>query len=213
MTPLPEVDNFVQITTFAMAAGVGLALCLLYDLFRIARLLRPPSKTGLFVQDVLYWLVSAVVVFCFLLVRCDGGIRFYAMLGLVLGWLACHLTVSRWMMRLSRRLVRALRGVARWIKRHFFRPIARLLRGIGRICVKLLKKMLHLLKKIPKFFKKCLQRHNKVVYNQHSLDGEECTFPSSGQNGGHPPDDVNYQRGPGHHESRRKKKEKRKPVH
>ena len=85
MTPLPEVDNFAQITTFALAIGVGLALCLLYDLFRIFRLLWPPSRLLLFFEDVLYWVLSALVVFCFLLVRCDGSIRFFAVLGLILG--------------------------------------------------------------------------------------------------------------------------------
>ena len=210
MTPLPEVDNFAQIATFAMAIGVGLALCLLYDLFRIPRLLWPPSRLLLFFEDVLYWVLSGLVVFCFLLVRCDGSIRFFAMLGLFLGWLGCHLTISRWIYRVSKKLVRALRAVARWIRRHIVRPIARLLRWIFRGFAWVMIKLCNFVKKLPVFVKKCLQRRKRVVYNQHN---------SQDVSGGLPPDvpktdykrDALHKRGSGKHESRRKKKEKREP--
>ena len=207
MTPLPEVDNFAQITTFALALGVGLALCLLYDLFRILRLMWPPSRLLLFAQDVLYWVLSAVVVFLFLLVRCDGGIRFFAMLGLALGWLACHLTLSRWIYRVSKRLVRVVHRISRWVKRRILRPLARWIRRIFHALGRLLKKLCNILKKVPVFLKKCLQRRKEMVYNQHdSMDNSNLASP------GIPARDVNIREVQGSHESRRKKKKKRKPV-
>lgn len=210
MTPLPEVDNFAQIATFAMALGVGLGLSLLYDVFRLFRLLWPPSKLLLFFEDVLYWVLSAVSVFCFLLVRCDGSIRFFAMLGLLLGWLVCHLTISRWIYRLSKRLVRVLHKIARWIRRHIFRPITRLIRGIFRVLARLLEKLCNILKKVLDFVKKCLQRRKRVVYNQY--DSEDSLVRAAPTDLLSPARDANIRGVQGSHESRRKKKEKRKPV-
>lgn len=209
MTPLPEVDNFAQITTFALAIGVGLALCLLYDLFRILRLLWPPSQLLLFFEDVLYWVLSALVVFCFLLVRCDGSIRFFAVLGLILGWLGCHLTISRWIYRVSARLVKALRAMARWIRRHIFRPIARLLGWIYRLISRTLKKLCRLVKKVPVFLKKCLHWRKRVVYNQHNTQEDPDDAAQNASQRDDTPHAL-HKKGSGFHESRRKKKEKRK---
>lgn len=95
MTFLPEVENTGQLLTFLLASAAGAVFCLFYDFFRVWRKISPPSAVLAFFQDILFWVLCAFAFFCFLIVRCDGQIRIYALLGALLGFFAFRKTLSR----------------------------------------------------------------------------------------------------------------------
>ena len=97
-----QVDAAAQGLTFALAAGVGAALCLLYDLFRVLRLCRRPGRVGAFAQDLAWWAAAALATYGLMLVRCKGQVRVFALLGEGAGFLAARLTLSKAVMESQR---------------------------------------------------------------------------------------------------------------
>ena len=151
-----QVNLSGQILTFWIAAAVGVGLCLFYDLFRLARLVRRPSRGGAFFQDLLWWAVAAVVTYGLLLVRCKGVVRSFALLGEAAGFALCRGTLSRWILAIARPTVAFLRRVGR-----------RCRRAMGAFWAPRKKRIAALAKKIAEFLKNLLKRLRHLLYNFH----------------------------------------------
>lgn len=89
-----EINSLIQAENFLYSVAVGTLLCLFYDVFRAFRAERVCGAVEIFVQDILYWLISAVFVFSFLLVTTNGELRGYAFFGIAVGFFVCRLTLS-----------------------------------------------------------------------------------------------------------------------
>lgn len=150
-----------QTITFLLALAVGAALCLLYDVFRILRIGFRPGTVAIFVQDILYWLLCAMVTFCLLIVRCSGEIRGYALLGELLGWIICHLTLSVVIVGVADGIFRFLR----WLKRLILRPVRAFSRFFRKHLRHFRKFLWKLIKNTAKGVKKLLKRIYCLVYN------------------------------------------------
>ena len=200
MTPLPEVDNLTELATCLWGLGVGAALCLVFDLLRCLRLFCPPRRGALFWQDVGYGVFCAPVIFGFLLVRCDGCLRLFPLLGLTAGWWLCRLTLSRAVVAAGRRLATLWRRLCGWWSRRITGPVKR---AEGRFCrfmckktAAAVKKLKKRSKKVPFSLKKLLHWPQGIVYNQHNYS--EYTLP-----GPESPPVPRQKRGKRPHESRR----------
>lgn len=156
-----EISLADQTLTFLLSLLGGAVLCLLYDLFRIFRLSRSTSRVGLFVEDVLYFVLCGFLTFCFFIVRCSGEIRGYVLLGELLGFVVCRCT-------LSALLLCAAKYVYRFIRR-LFALLARPLRALARFLRKKTGPMMGCLGKLPNFalqtVKKLLKAPRSLVYN------------------------------------------------
>ena len=160
-----EVNAAGQVASFWIAAAVGVALCLLYDLLRIIRSLKRPGYTAAFVQDVLWSAVAAMITYIVMLVECSGAVRFYIFAGEALGFLACRLTLSRAVMFLSQPAIKALKSVYKFLKTKIISPLAAFVSKIAAF-------IFGHAKKIPIFLKKHLKRIMQLVYNRHKYKSD-----------------------------------------
>lgn len=131
---------------------MGGILCFVYDLFRVDRVLFKRSSIFVFLQDVLFWVISAFVFFSFSVVFSNGQIRGYLLFGTALGFLIFRLTISRliWF------LVRPLKKFIKILKKKYNQLLEKLLFCI----VKVVKRAKILLKKI--FFNQKI-KNNKII--------------------------------------------------
>lgn len=81
-----------------MCLALGALLALLYDGLRLLRLLFHHWSWLVDVEDLLYWLLTAWLVFRTLFYFNQGALRAYAFFGLLLGVIFYALTMSRWVM-------------------------------------------------------------------------------------------------------------------
>lgn len=91
-----------QYTAFFYSLVIGVGLGVVYDIFRITRLLFPKSFFLTFFQDILFWIISLVVTFFFSLVYNNGELRLYIIIAEILGFLAYYFTFGRvvfWLFR------------------------------------------------------------------------------------------------------------------
>lgn len=90
-----ELNNFGQASSAAFAMLLGVLISLFYDLFRIDRLIFKRSVITICVQDIIFWSVTAFLLFCLFLLTTNGIIRIYILFIALIGFIICRLTLSR----------------------------------------------------------------------------------------------------------------------
>lgn len=84
----------MQMIIFAFSCILGAGLGILYDIFRIIRMVINSKSIGIFIEDVIYFILSGVITFIFVLKINSGESRFYILAGEGIGWIAYHLTLG-----------------------------------------------------------------------------------------------------------------------
>ena len=143
-----EIHSSHQLLTFLFAIVLGLLFCLLYDIFRALRVAVHFSNIAIAVQDILFWAVCAFLNFLFFLARTSGEIRLFVIIGIVIGFLVCRVSVSRI-------IFPALCFV--------FKKTRSFLRLINRGYAALLSRFLHLSRTLGSFFAKRYQNIKNLI--------------------------------------------------
>lgn len=161
-----EIYLAEQVTVFAEALLVGAALGLLYDVFRITRIAFPTASGVVFAEDVIFFVVCAVVTFFFGLTVIDGALRIFLIFGELFGAVLYYFTIGKLVMGISKKIIAGIKAVIRFLIKWFFRPIWV---AIYQISVFLMRPFAFL----GKIFKNILQKakfdlkvKRKVLYNQ-----------------------------------------------
>ncbi len=79
----------------------GMAIALAYDIFRIFRKAVKTSSAVTYVQDLLYWLIAAAIMFLTVYYSNDGQLRAYLFAGAIIGVILYALLLSNIIMRSS----------------------------------------------------------------------------------------------------------------
>lgn len=83
-----------QLAVFAFAAILGLFLGIINDIFRFIRFCGFSSKLSIFVQDIVFMAVCAVLSFLFAVAYNQGEIRFFTLCGELLGLLVYRYSIG-----------------------------------------------------------------------------------------------------------------------
>lgn len=129
-----------------VAILVGVGLFFLYDLFRIFRRIVPHGNVWIGVEDFLYWIICTGSVFVMLYQENDGMVRGFALGGVVVGMLLYYMLLSKFIIRVNVLVLKKILGILGKIFGFLFGPIWRLLKKIGRIIRKELKKFVRAVK-------------------------------------------------------------------
>lgn len=90
-----------EMRLFLVCMLLGAVLALVYDLIRILRMLFHHKDFLVDVEDLLFWLFTAWLVFRTLFAYNRGALRGYAFLGLFLGFLLYAFTFSRILLKMA----------------------------------------------------------------------------------------------------------------
>ncbi len=151
---MSEITFADQTVSLLLAAGIGAVLCLLYDVFRLLRLALSSGRVAIFIEDVLWFFLSALVTYMLCLARCKGEVRGFIIIGEVLGFLLWRISASRGIMHIMKPAIKAGKRLSHRLEskmKAVLRPIAgKAAEKIAKIkakCKKILKKHLH--RRIP----------------------------------------------------------------
>lgn len=127
---------------------LGIGMIIFYDIFRILRRLIPHKSVFISIEDMLYWIVCAVLIFLMLYKENDGIIRWFSIAGMTGGMFLYNGTISSCVTT----------GIA-WILEKIIKLISWILRMISKpflyICIKCNKIGGHTLGKVTKH---CVRR-------------------------------------------------------
>ena len=154
----------LQAVLFMKVCGFGFLLGMLYEVFRVLRILLTKAKYVVF-WDLLYMTVCAILTFLFLLTYGNGVMRTFCFFALIGGWTVYYLTlgkVTEGIIDLSliriKRLFKFLKMFVLCPIMKFFELLKRPFKSFRQICIKFLKKVL-------KKFKFHLKFTNRMLYN------------------------------------------------
>lgn len=127
-----------ELQFFAFSLLRGILILLIYDLIRIFRRVVPHGAAAIALEDILYWLLTAFLIFQLLYRENDGTIRGYALLAVGLGMLVYYRTLSKF-------LVNALAWILNKILSFLLKPVRVVCRKIvqvSRVAARFYKKKL-----------------------------------------------------------------------
>lgn len=90
-----EISVSGQVAAFLFSLVLGAVLSLVYDIIRVTRKIGLDSFAQVFIGDVLFFSVSAVVVFIYLVGVTNGEIRGYVIFSVAIGFALYRFTVGR----------------------------------------------------------------------------------------------------------------------
>lgn len=91
---------------FLLSTIMGAGLGILFDVFRIIRIVFPfaAKKSAVFAEDILFMLISGAAVFLYAAVMCRGQVRFFCVIGAFLGFLLYITAVGNVIIGVLRRI-------------------------------------------------------------------------------------------------------------
>lgn len=116
----------------------GIIIGLLFDIFRILRRSFKTSDVMTYIQDILFWILTGLILLYSIFTFSNGEIRFYMFLGVFLGCLIYMLLFSKYFIKINVKIILALKKIIgkilsivlfpiniiiRFIKKIFFKPI------------------------------------------------------------------------------------------
>lgn len=131
-----EITVKNQLISFLCAVVVGIFLSFYFDFFRTLRRCFKHKKITVFIEDILFFLVATFITFLLLMARCNGEVRTYVIVSIILGFFVYRITLSR-----------LLLPVAVFLLKFFIR----ILNKIGTV---LTKSVLFVIKNAKKYLKK-----------------------------------------------------------
>lgn len=110
-----EIYKFQQISVLAVCTIAGMLCAMVYDIFKVYRRCSPPSVFRTSVCDILFWAVSALIVYLAIHMSNNAKLRWYEPIGVISGYILYTLYMSKYctcvigkLMRISNRLRRAI---------------------------------------------------------------------------------------------------------
>ncbi len=132
----------VQVYQFFVMVLAGVALGVVYDVYRTFRLLAKPGVLSTAIYDLVFWVVATILVLCAVFYASWGEVRIYVFIGTVTGALLYFRLASHVVRRIIRgvftTLVRMIRFIVRVFNLIVVQPLWFAVRVISRIISTLL---------------------------------------------------------------------------
>lgn len=129
-----ELETFFdineQVMQFLLSVVLGAGMGVVFDVFRVLRVVFPPAKkTGMVtVQDILFWALYAFVIFVYSVQYGRGQVRFFFFLGSLLGFALYILTVGNVIIGVIRKIASFVAKILRFVYSFTLKPIVKLLK-------------------------------------------------------------------------------------
>lgn len=153
---------------FLLAVLLGAALGVLYDCFRVLRIVFPPAARAgaAAAEDIIFWLLYGFCVFCYAAVLGRGQVRFFMVFGSLMGFVLYILTIGNLITGIIRSIVTAVYGILHKVYYITIKPVVKILRNI---CQKISGVFVRSHKNFPKYkisLKNLLKNTAAMVYNK-----------------------------------------------
>lgn len=107
------LDVAAEINILLYAIGTGVVACMVYQVLTLFQLLHKKVKWLICLEDMCYWIWLSVYVFSRIFQSTFGIIRWYIVVGIVLGVWATHTiwySVKKVMIKIIKRLAKGLKS-------------------------------------------------------------------------------------------------------
>ena len=157
-----EIDLANQIETFLYSIPLGFSFGVLFYITEGLSRATPHKRVKRWITDILFFLISGFITYCFLLARSKGEVRGYVLVGELIGFWICKRLFSKIFIRFFGWLADSIRR----LKLALFGAVTR---AVCQMCAILRKTF----KKLKNYEKKRLKNQDEIVYTETN-NTEEC---------------------------------------
>lgn len=175
-----EISLTVQTQIFFLSVLFGIILGMFYDVFVVMRIVTKCDKSQVFFQDIIYFAISGLTNFTFILAVNNGEVRFFIILAEILGWILYYITVGKMIVKIVTFVVLKIRRFLSRVDKKIIVPIKSKVR-------QMLKKVWNYIKVQPIFIRKnkknletTLKHNTNIVYNLYRSFNKRRTIPKKG---------------------------------
>lgn len=180
-----QIESFLSVSQqtafFLLSVVLGAVMGIIYDVFRVFRILFPPAAKSkpVAVQDVLFWLIFGFCMFCYSSAVCGGNLRFFMFFGSLIGFTLYILTIGNLITGILRQIAEAVRRVLRKVYSLIFEPIVKLLKNLCQKVRLFFVRIYRKSKKTEGSVKKPLPKVLQLVYNKNAKLGSSVIRQNS----------------------------------
>ena len=132
----------------------GILIGLLFDMFRISRKVIKTSNFITYIEDILFWILTGIIILYSIFVFNNGQLRFYMFLGIILGAICYLLFISSYVIRINVKIINIIfmpiKFIINLFRRIFMRPVTFLFINTRKIFTNFYCKIHNLIKKPKK---------------------------------------------------------------
>ena len=121
-----------QVMLFFMAVLVGAGLGVIFDVFRVIRVVFPPAKkSGLTaLMDIVFWLIYAFTIFVYSVEYGRSQVRLFFFIGSIAGFVLYLLTVGNVVMGVIKKVCSIIAAALHFVYSYSISPIVKIVRVI-----------------------------------------------------------------------------------
>ena len=144
-------NNLEQLTNFIYFIITGMALGIVFDIFRILRKSFKTSDIVTNIQDILFGIITGIILLASIFLFNKGELRLYLFIGICSGIIIYMLTISKYFIKLNVAIINFIKKIIvlitkpfifllKFIKKLFFKPISFICINFKLLFKKILKK-------------------------------------------------------------------------
>lgn len=151
-----------QAYLFLIFTLIGIIIGFLFDIFRILRKSFKTNDIITYIEDIIFWIISGIILIYAMCKFTDGELRFYTIIGLSLGAIIYLLTVSKYVIKISVFVINILKKILLYplliifkiLRKIIFKPISIVCINIKKDFSKITNKIYKNIKNVKKLQKK-----------------------------------------------------------
>lgn len=93
----------------------GIFIGLVFDFFRILRQGFKTSNIITYIEDIMFWVISGLSIIYSMVNFSNGALRFFMIIGLVIGFITYILTISKYIRKFSISIIKFLKKIVKFI--------------------------------------------------------------------------------------------------
>lgn len=130
------VADFSQGYLFLIFILVGIIIGVLFDVFRILRKTFKTSDFVTYIQDILFWILSGILLIYSIFVFNNGELRAYIFLSIAIGIITYMLTISKYFIKLNVTILNVIKKIFTWILKIVIYPFKLIIKLFKHIFIK-----------------------------------------------------------------------------
>ena len=154
-----------QTLLFLESILLGMVLALIFDVFRILRIGAELPSAVILVQDIVFFIICAVVTYFFMLKTTYGQVRGFILIGEVIGFTVYYFTIGRLVISASKVIIAVIKRILTVLFSIFLYPFVWIFKAVSKkLGVNLSKSA----KKLANFKKNVifiLKTRRRILYN------------------------------------------------
>lgn len=169
-----HLDTFFSVSEhtalFLLSVVLGAALGIVYDCFRVLRIVFPPAakRNAVIAEDIIFWLIYGFCVFCYAAAYARGQIRFFMFFGSLIGFVLYIVTIGNMITGVIRRTFDIVYKILHKVYSLLIEPIVKLKEKLCQKFVPVFVRNHKIKKRIKRSVKNLLKNAASLVYNKNA---------------------------------------------